>query len=73
MVFRALYALVTLVSFLRVLVSADAINNLEAQGRPAMYAALANSTTCTKEKLQIRREWYVHSLSFYLLVTITFT
>lgn len=62
--FRALYALFPLLSFLHILVSADAINDLEAQGRPAMYAALANSTTCTKEKLQIRREWYVLCLVF---------
>ncbi|USP77635.1 uncharacterized protein yc1106_04909 [Curvularia clavata] len=55
--FRAVYALFPLLSFLHVLVSADAINDLEAKGRPALYAALANSTTCTKEKLQVRREW----------------
>lgn len=41
------------------LVSGDAVLDLQNKGRPAIDAAIAKSTTCTKEKLQIRREWYV--------------
>jgi len=39
------------------LVAADAVNDLEAQGRPALDAVMEKSTTCSKDKLQVRREW----------------
>jgi len=41
------------------LVSGDAVSDLQNKGRPNLDAQLAKSLTCTKEKLQIRREWYV--------------
>jgi len=41
--------------------AADAVNDLEAKGRPALDAAMAKSTTCSKDKLAVRREWYVRS------------
>jgi hypothetical protein len=40
------------------LVAADAVSDLEAKGRPALDAAMAKSKTCSKDKLQVRREWY---------------
>ncbi|KAL2175532.1 uncharacterized protein P884DRAFT_301613 [Thermothelomyces heterothallicus CBS 202.75] len=39
------------------LVSGDAVLDLQEKGRPAIDAQLAKSMTCTKEKLQVRREW----------------
>ncbi|GAB1311545.1 hypothetical protein MFIFM68171_01755 [Madurella fahalii] len=39
------------------LVSADAVADLEKKGRPSIDAQIAKSATCTKEKLQVRREW----------------
>lgn len=39
------------------LVSADAVADLEKQGRPSIDAQIAQSATCTQEKLQVRREW----------------
>jgi tyrosinase len=39
------------------LVSGDAVGDLQTKGRPAIDAAIAKSKTCTKEKLQVRREW----------------
>jgi tyrosinase len=56
---RALYALLVSTSLLSVLCAADAVSDLATKGRPAVDAALAKSTTCTKAKLQVRREWYV--------------
>jgi tyrosinase len=41
------------------LVSGDAVKDLQDRGRPNLDAAIARSSTCTKEKLQVRREWYV--------------
>jgi tyrosinase len=42
------------------LVSGDAVKDLQDKGRPALEAALARATNgCTKDKLQVRREWYV--------------
>lgn len=41
------------------LASGDAVQDLEVKGRPAIDARIAQSTTCTKDKLQVRREWYV--------------
>jgi hypothetical protein len=56
---RAFYALFISMSLLSVLCAADAVSDLATKGRPAVDAALAKSTTCTKAKLQVRREWYV--------------
>ncbi|KAH8887627.1 Di-copper centre-containing protein [Thozetella sp. PMI_491] len=39
------------------LVSADVVLDLQKKGRPNVDAQLAKSTTCTKEKLQVRQEW----------------
>jgi len=39
------------------LVNGDAVSDLQNKGRTAIDAALAKSKTCTKEKLQVRREW----------------
>jgi tyrosinase len=60
---RALYALLFSTSLLSVLCAADAVSDLATKGRPAVDAAIAKSTTCTKDKLQVRREWYVILLS----------
>jgi len=37
--------------------SGDAVNDLEAKGRLALNEQLSKSTTCTKDKLMVRREW----------------
>ncbi|KAL6150286.1 hypothetical protein ACJBU6_10585 [Exserohilum turcicum] len=55
--FRILYALLASLTLLHVVVARDLVTDLVRRGRPAMNAAIANSTTCTKEKLRIRREW----------------
>lgn len=39
------------------LVSGDAVLDLQNKGRPSIDAQLAKSKTCTKDKLQVRREW----------------
>lgn len=39
------------------LVSGDAVLDLQNKGRPNIDAQLAKSKTCTKENLQVRREW----------------
>jgi tyrosinase len=39
------------------LVSGDAVADLEKKGRPSIDAQIAKSRTCTKDKLQVRREW----------------
>lgn len=39
--------------------AADAVGDLQTKGRAAVDAQLAKSKTCTKEKLQVRKEWYV--------------
>lgn len=44
------------------LVSADAVSDLQAKGRPAVDAQIAKSSTCTEDKLQVRREWYDYPL-----------
>jgi tyrosinase len=54
---RGLYALLVSVSFLSTLCAADAVGDLQTKGRAALDAQLAKSKTCTKEKLQVRREW----------------
>lgn len=45
--------------FLFGLVSADAVNDLLIKVKPNFEAQLAKSKTCTKDKLQVRKEWYV--------------
>lgn len=37
--------------------AADVVNDLENEGRPALDAAMAASTTCSEDQLQVRREW----------------
>jgi tyrosinase len=59
---RAVYALLAFVSLLSTLCAADAVSDLATKGRPAVDAVIAKSTTCTKDKLQVRREWYVSLL-----------
>jgi tyrosinase len=54
---KALYALFASVSLLSVLCAADAVSDLAAKGRPNIDAAIAKSTTCTKDKLRVRKEW----------------
>lgn len=54
---RGLYALLVSLSFLSALCAADAVGDLQTKGRAAFDAQLAQSTTCTKDKLQVRREW----------------
>ncbi|KAK4117804.1 Di-copper centre-containing protein [Canariomyces notabilis] len=39
------------------LVFGDAVADLEKKGRPSIDAQIAKSRTCTKDKLQVRREW----------------
>ncbi|KAH6877538.1 hypothetical protein BKA58DRAFT_451189 [Alternaria rosae] len=53
----ALYVLFISLSILQVLCAADAVGDLQTKGRAAIDAAIANSTTCTKDKLRVRREW----------------
>lgn len=45
------------------LVSGDAVKDLQDKGRPAVDAQIAKSKTCTKQTLQVRREWWVGSSS----------
>ncbi|KAL2143111.1 hypothetical protein VTI28DRAFT_325 [Corynascus sepedonium] len=39
------------------LVAGDAVLDLQEKGRPSIDARIANSATCSKENLQVRREW----------------
>lgn len=39
------------------IVDADAVLDLWTKGQPSLDAQLAKSTTCSKDKLQIRKEW----------------
>ncbi|KAK4218933.1 hypothetical protein QBC37DRAFT_304492 [Rhypophila decipiens] len=39
------------------LVSADAVNDLFKKSKPNLDAQLAKSKTCTKDKLEVRKEW----------------
>lgn len=41
-------------------VAADAVEDLQDQGRPALDAVMEQSKTCSKDQLEVRREWYVH-------------
>ncbi|CAO2651591.1 Nn.00g041610.m01.CDS01 [Neocucurbitaria sp. VM-36] len=54
---RALYALLASASLLSILCAADAVGDLQTKGRAAVDAAIAKSTTCTKDKLRVRKEW----------------
>ncbi|KAF7443068.1 Tyrosinase domain containing protein [Pyrenophora tritici-repentis] len=54
---RALYALLVSLSLLSVLCAAGPVEDLLAKCRPIMDAHVAKSQTCTKDKVQIRREW----------------
>lgn len=51
--FTAVWLLFALIS----LVNGDAVLDLQTKGRPNLDAQLANSKTCTKDKLSVRREW----------------
>jgi len=51
--------IVTLFTLLS-LVSGDIVQDLSDKGRAQVDARIAKSKTCTKEKLQVRREWYVY-------------
>lgn len=44
---------------LAVIVAADAVEDLQDQGRPALDAVIEQSATCSKDQLEVRREWYV--------------
>jgi tyrosinase len=50
--------LVTFV-LLAVYVQGDAVGDLQTKGRAAVDAAIVKSTTCTKDKVRVRKEWYV--------------
>ncbi|KAF2112630.1 hypothetical protein BDV96DRAFT_648882 [Lophiotrema nucula] len=54
---KGLYTLLVSVSFLSPLCAADAVSDLQTKGRAAVDAQIAKSTTCTKDKLQVRKEW----------------
>lgn len=58
---RGLCAVLVALGLLTALCAADAVSDLQTKGRAAVDAEIAKSTTCTKDKLQVRREWYVHS------------
>lgn len=55
---RKLLSLLVTVSLLSTLCAADAVSDLQTKGRTQVNAQLAKSTTCTKDKLQVRKEWY---------------
>lgn len=61
---RAFWALFLWASLFSILCAADVVSDLATKGRPAVDAAIAKSTTCTKEKLQVRREWYSFSPAY---------
>jgi len=55
--------LITLFAFLWLQqVNGDAVQELQERGRPQVDAMIAKSKVCTKEKLQIRKEWYVSGI-----------
>lgn len=37
--------------------AADVVKDLEDEGRPALDAVIAQSETCSEDKLEVRREW----------------
>lgn len=53
-----LYALFVAGSLFSVLCAADAVSELQNKGRAAIDAAVAKSTTCSKDTLRVRKEWY---------------
>lgn len=59
---RGLYALLVSLSVLTALCAADAVGDLQTKGRAAVDAQVAKGTTCTKDKLRVRKEWYVSQL-----------
>ncbi|KAF2653232.1 Di-copper centre-containing protein [Lophiostoma macrostomum CBS 122681] len=54
---RGLLALLVTLSLWTTICAADAVTDLQTKGRAQVDAQLAKSTTCTKDKLQVRREW----------------
>jgi tyrosinase len=56
---RGLYALLATFALLAVYVQGDAVGDLQTKGRASVDAAIAKSTTCTKDKVKVRKEWYV--------------
>ena len=59
---RALFALLASLQLLSAVLAADAVSELAAKGRASVDAVVAKSTTCTKDKLRVRKEWYVFQL-----------
>ena len=59
---RMALLLFSIAVFLATSVAADAVKDLQDKARPVLDAAIAKSKTCSKEKLRIRREWYVSYL-----------
>lgn len=57
---RRLYAFLVSLSLLSALCAADAVSDLQKKGRAAVDAEIAKSTTCTKDKVKVRKEWYVY-------------
>jgi tyrosinase len=55
-----MYLLAPVVLFFAAQATADAVSDLQDKGRAAINAQLAKSTTCTKDKLLVRQEWYNH-------------
>ncbi|KAF2477543.1 Di-copper centre-containing protein [Lindgomyces ingoldianus] len=54
---QRLFALLVSFSLLSAVCTADAVKDLQDKGRAAVDAVVAKSTTCTKDKLRVRREW----------------
>lgn len=55
---KRVFAILASLSLLTVLCAADAVGDLQTKGRSAVDAAIAKSTTCTKDKVRVRKEWY---------------
>jgi tyrosinase len=66
---RGLYALLVSLSFLSALATADVVGDLQTKGRPSIDAAIAKSTTCTKDRVRVRKEWYVRHRSRTTAIT----
>jgi len=54
---KGLYTLLVSASFLSALCAADAVGDLQKKGRAAVDTQITKSKTCTKDKLQVRKEW----------------
>lgn len=65
---RGLYAFLAVLGLLTALCTADAVSDLQTKGRPAIDAAIASSTTCTKDKVKVRKEWYARSEKWTLQI-----